>query len=200
MTDDDDSIDLVARFRAGDEQAAEALFHRYVRRLTALAQRRLSDRLARRVDADDIVQSAYRSFFIKARDGGFSIKESGDLWRLLVVITLNKLRRQVERNTAGKRAMNTEQSFRADTSATGLRPEAIASEPSPDEALAVVEEVQRLMEGLTPSQCQMLQLRLQGYTVDEIAAQVNRSERGVRRLLDKIKERLQEHLAESSIL
>ena len=96
--------------------------------------------------------------------------------------------------------MNTEQSFRADTSATSLRPEAIAAEPSPDEALAVVEEVQRLMEGLTPSQCQMLELRLQGHTVDEIAAQVNRSERGVRWLLDKIKERLQEHLAESTLL
>jgi RNA polymerase sigma-70 factor (ECF subfamily) len=197
---DDDSIDLVARYREGDEQAAEALFHRYVGRLTALAQKRLSDRLARRVDADDIVQSAYRSFFIKARDGGFSLKESGDLWRLLVVITLNKLRRQVERNTAGKRAMNTEQSFRADGSGTSLRPEAVAGEPSPDEALAVVEEVQRLMEGLTPSQCQMLELRLQGHTVDEIAAQVNRSERGVRRLLDKIKERLQEHLGESTAL
>ena len=197
---DDNSIDLLARFRTGDEQAAEELFHRYVGRLTALAQKRLSDRLARRVDADDIVQSAYRSFFIHARDGAYSLKESGDLWRLLVVITLNKLRRQVERNTAGKRAMNNEQSSRADTSATSLRPEAVAAEPSPDEALAVVEEVQELMKGLTPSQCQMLQLRLQGHTVDEIAAQVNRSERGVRRLLDKIKDRLQERLADSSIL
>jgi RNA polymerase sigma-70 factor (ECF subfamily) len=195
---DDDSIDLVARFRAGDEQAADELFHKYVGRLTALAQKRLSDRLARRVDADDIVQSAYRSFFIHARDGAYTLKESGDLWRLLVVITLNKLRRQVERNTAGKRAMNNEQSFRADASATSLRPEAVAAEPTPDDALAVVEEVQQLMQGLTPSQCQMLELRLQGYTVDEIAAQVNRSERGVRRLLDKIKERLQERLADST--
>jgi RNA polymerase sigma factor (sigma-70 family) len=195
---DDDTLDLVARFRAGDERAAEELFHRYVHRLTALANKRLSDRLARRVDPDDIVQSAYRSFFIHARDGAYSLKESGDLWRLLVVITLNKLRRQVERHTAGKRAMNHEQSFQADGSMTNMRPEAIAGEPSPDEALAVVEEVQQLMQGLTPTQCQMLELRLQGHTVDEIAAKVNRSERGVRRLLDKIKDRLQERLATST--
>ena len=38
-----------------------------------------------------------------------------------MVITLNKLRRQVERNTAGKRAMNNEQSFRADGSGTLFR-------------------------------------------------------------------------------
>lgn len=196
---DEDSVDLVARYRNGDEQAAEELFRRYVGRLTALAQKRLSDRLARRVDPDDIVQSAYRSFFVHARDGAYSFKESGDLWRLLVVITLNKLRRQVERHSAGKRAMNHEQSFQNDGSTTALRPEAVAGEPSPDEALAVVEEVQQLMQGLTPSQCQMLELRLQGYTVDEIAAQVNRSERGVRRLLDKIKERLNERLAGSTL-
>jgi RNA polymerase sigma-70 factor (ECF subfamily) len=197
---DDDSIRLLERYRQGDQQAADELFRRYVGRLTALAQKRLSSRLARRVDPDDIVQSAYRSFFRGAGDGAFSLQESGDLWRLLVVITLNKLRRQVERHSAGKRAMNTEQSFAGDASMFALRPEAIASEPSPEEALALVEEVEQLMEGLTPIQRQMLELRLQGYTVDEIAQQVNRSERGVRRLLDKIKERLNQLHADSSVI
>jgi RNA polymerase sigma-70 factor (ECF subfamily) len=195
--DEDDALELLARFRQGDQYAADALFHRYVGRLTALAQKRLSERLARRVDADDIVQSAYRSFFLHARDGAYTLQESGDMWRLLVAITLNKLRRQVERNTAGKRAMSHEQHFDADGS-VALRPEAVASDPTPEEALSVVEEVEALMEGLTPIQCQMLELRLQGHTVDEIAEQVNRSERGVRRLLDKVKEKLHQRLADST--
>jgi RNA polymerase sigma-70 factor (ECF subfamily) len=195
---DNDSVELVERFRQGDQRAADELFHRYVGRLTALAHKRLSERLARRVDPDDIVQSAYRSFFVHARDGAYSIQESGDLWKLLAVITLNKLRRQVERNTAGKRAMAHEQSFQVDSSMVGMGPEMVTREPSPDDAVALIEEVEELKRGLTPSQVQMLELRLQGYTVDEIAAQVNRSERGVRRLLDKIKDRLQQRLADST--
>ena len=197
---EDASIDLLARFREGDSQAADALFHRYVGRLTALAQARLSAKLARRIDPEDVVQSAYRSFFLRARDGGYTFEESGDLWRLLVGITLNKLRGQVEHHQAGKRAMGAEQSFAspAEGSLAGLRPEKIAREPSPDEALAVVEEVAELMRGLTPVHARMLEMRLQGYQVEEIAADVNRSERGVRRLLDKIKERLNHRLVEDS--
>jgi RNA polymerase sigma-70 factor (ECF subfamily) len=196
---DEDSVDLLARYRQGDDQAAELLFRRYVGRLTALAQSRLSSRLARRIDPDDVVQSAYRSFFRHARDGAYELEESGDLWKLLVVMTLNKLRGQVEHHQAGKRAMNAEQSIAAgDTSAVNVHAEALASDPSPEEALAVVEEVAELMRDLTPVHCRMLELRLQGYRIEEIAEQVNRSERGVRRLLDKIKERLHQRLAEES--
>ncbi|MGE0607292.1 MAG: RNA polymerase sigma factor [Pirellulales bacterium] len=192
---DKESIDLVARYRGGDEQAADELFKRYVGRLTALARSRLSQKMSRRIDADDVVQSAYRSFFVHARQGSYSLDDSGDLWRLLVVITLNKLRSQVERHSAGKRAINAEQSFAQDNSLVRLRPEAVTREPSPDEALAVVEEVAKLMQGLNPLQCKMVELRLQGYQLEEIAEQVNRSERGVRRLLDKIKDRLNDQMA-----
>ena len=37
----DESGKLVARWRAGDQEAAEELFRRYTRRLIALAQRQL---------------------------------------------------------------------------------------------------------------------------------------------------------------
>jgi RNA polymerase sigma factor (sigma-70 family) len=196
---EEDSVDLLARFRGGDERAAEHLFNRYVGRLTALAQSRLSSKLARRIDADDVVQSAYRSFFRHARAGAFELEESGDLWKLLVVMTLNKLRGQVEHHQAGKRSMSVEQSVTMRQGAVvQFQMEALASEPSPEEALAVVEEVAELMRGLSPVHCRMLELRLQGYRIEEIASEVNRSERGVRRLLDKVKERLHQRLAEQS--
>src|SRR5437764_13076621 len=100
------SADLMTRWRAGDEGAAATLFHRYAERLLALARGRLSGRLARHVDAEDVLQSAYRSFFSGARDGRFVLHRSGDLWRLLVAITLHKLQRQVERHTTAKRALS----------------------------------------------------------------------------------------------
>ena len=65
-----ESAQLVARWQAGDEAAAEALFARYADRLTQLAASRLARRLAARIDPEDVVMSAYRSFFVGARRGG----------------------------------------------------------------------------------------------------------------------------------
>src|SRR5438132_277080 len=46
------SAELLARYRQHDAAAAEALFQRYVERLTQLAPSRLSRKLAARVDAE----------------------------------------------------------------------------------------------------------------------------------------------------
>ena len=44
----------------------------------------------------------------------------------------------------------------------------------------------------------MVELRLLGYQLDEIAQATERSERTVRRVMDKVKERLEEMLAGAS--
>ncbi|MBW3598946.1 MAG: LuxR family transcriptional regulator [Planctomycetes bacterium] len=196
--DSTESLRLVDQYRRGDPDAAGALFARYVGRLTSLAHSRLSSKLARRIDAEDIVQSAYRSFFLRARDGQYTLQQSGDLWRLLAVITMNKLRRKVEHHTAGKRQVDQEQN---DSGADGrqLYHDAITREPSPAETLAVLEEVDLLTRGLTDVQKRMVELRLQGYLIEEIAEEVARSERTVRRVLDKVKLCLEQRLEESSV-
>ena len=63
MNDDENSINLLQRWRDGDEAAATEIFERYVNRLCGLARTQLSQRMQRRVEPEDIVQSAYRSFF-----------------------------------------------------------------------------------------------------------------------------------------
>jgi ECF sigma factor len=45
---DDATINLMARWRAGDQRAAEKLFRRYADRLIALARSRLSAKLSQR--------------------------------------------------------------------------------------------------------------------------------------------------------
>src|SRR5260370_222460 len=66
-------------WRGGDEQAARELFERYADRLVALARRRLGQRMARRVDAEDRVQSVFRPFFARAKGGRFTIPGQGHL-------------------------------------------------------------------------------------------------------------------------
>jgi RNA polymerase sigma factor (sigma-70 family) len=194
----DEVAELLARVRLGDADATEAIFHRYVNRLVAFARTRLSAKLAQRVDPEDVVQSVYRSFFLRAQDGQYTLDHSGDLWRLLATITINKLHKQVEFHTAQKRAMDREQAPPADGSVAGVSPELLAREPSPDEAMAAVEELHHLMQKLTPLQRRMLELYLQGHSVAEVAEAVERSERAVRRLLALVKEQLESRAQELS--
>ena len=57
------------RLRAGDDEAAREVFDRFARRLVGLARRRFDRRLAHRVDPEDVVQSAFKSFFVRHREG-----------------------------------------------------------------------------------------------------------------------------------
>jgi len=185
---DETSVRLLALWRAGDQQAATELFHRYAERLIALAQRRLSARLAARVDADDIIQSAYSSFFIGARDGRFVLQRSGDLWRLLVRITLNKLKHQVEHHTAEKRTISAEQPCAGEDSPLGLPSQLLVREPTPADAVVLAETLEEVLSRLEPARRRMVELRLQGYSLAEIEAETHRSRATIRRVLQRVQE------------
>lgn len=159
------------------------MFRRYVERLTRLARSRLSPRLAARTDPEDVVLSAYRSFFVGARAGRFSIARSGDLWRLLVSIVLHKLYRQVRHHGSAVRSVTAEQRW------SEIAEEYLARdrEPAPDEALALAEELQVVLAKLDPFARRVLELRLQGVDLATIAAETDRSERTVRRALQEIR-------------
>ena len=103
MANTNSSARIFASVCSGEPGAADELFYRYLQRLSLLARSRLSPRLARRFDPEDVVMSAYRSFFIAADTGRFSIEQSGQLWALLTTITLRKLYRSVAHHSAEKR-------------------------------------------------------------------------------------------------
>jgi RNA polymerase sigma factor (sigma-70 family) len=186
------SLVLLERFRSGDDSAAEALFARYFERLTRLARSRLSARLARRTDPEDIVQSVYRSFFVGVREGRFTLGRGGDLWRLLASITRHKLLRQVRHEKADRRSIDLECPLdQLDESGLPGR----ERDPTPDEAIALADELEWVFAELDPFARRVLELRLQGWPVSTIAEETGRAERSVRRGLARIREILAERLA-----
>ncbi len=194
---DDNSVNALQRYREGDPHAAKELHDRYAHRLIALARSRISKKLARRVDPEDIVQSVYRSFFARAEDGRFVFEKSGDLWRLLSSITINKVLRQVQTHRRKKRSIDLEQSVSSDATGWGLPAQVLASEPSPSDALAMIEEMEKVMSELDPLQRRVLEMRLQGHSTEQIATDCSRSERTVRRLLGKIRTNLESRLLDT---
>jgi len=189
---DDSSGNLVEQWRQGDQQAAAALFQRYASRLITLARNRLPAKLSARVDPEDVVQSVYRSFFARARSGRYDLQRGGDLWRLLMTITLHKLYKQIRRYQTEKRDLGRERNCADAEKFAILHAHLQAHEPSPQEAAALAEELGEVMRTLEPAQRRMLELRLLGYNLDEIAADVHCSERTVIRVLQRIKLRLEQ--------
>jgi len=185
------SLSLWRRFQADEPRAAEQLFRRYVARLTALANRRLSPKLAARLGAEDIVQSAYGSFFAAARSGRFAIEASGDLWRLLATMTVRKLRGQVEHHRAQLRSFEREESLDADKA----NEPAADRQPTASELIAAGEQAELLYAQLTPDQACAVQMRLENYTVPEIAAALSCTDRTVRRWLHTAKRLIEAQLS-----
>src|SRR5262249_31781480 len=87
---------VMARLRAGDNEAATRVFNRFANRLIELAQKKLNPKTRRKLDPEDVLQSVFRSFFARQAAGTLKEPESWDnLWGLLVVLTLRKCGRRI---------------------------------------------------------------------------------------------------------
>jgi RNA polymerase sigma-70 factor (ECF subfamily) len=177
---------LLERSRAGDADAAEQLFRRYAQRLTRLAEQHLSRKLAGRMDGEDIVQSVFRTFFRRSAQGEFRLDSSAQLWKLLVKITLLKTQAKGRLHTAQRR------DIRAELADDAWLAAAVAHEPGPEEAALLVDQIERILHGLPPLCSQVLDLRLQGCAVADIAPQLHVSRQTVYRLLGLLQQRLLE--------
>jgi RNA polymerase sigma factor (sigma-70 family) len=126
------------------------------------------------------------------RDGRYDLERGGDLWQLLVTITLHKLHHQVSRATAKKRAVERERSFSTGDGLQGLHTHLATHDPSPVEAVALAELLEQVMHRLDDRERRMVELRLQGYNLEEIAADAHLSRRTVRRTLTEVKQLLEQ--------
>ncbi|MBC8290005.1 MAG: sigma-70 family RNA polymerase sigma factor [Planctomycetes bacterium] len=192
-TSTDSAHTLVERWQSGDQSAAAELYQRYASRLWHLAERQLDDRLKRRVDGEDVVQSAMGSFFARAGKNGYSIADSSELMYLLVRITLNKVRTQAGHHRAQKRDVGVENALAADELA-----ESLAEDPVDSHAAALLEEVEIALRGFEERDVEIVRLTLEGFSATEVAARVECSQSTVRRVMDRLGSRLKKRLSEDS--
>lgn len=184
---------LAEQCELGNEQAFEQVFARYSERLIRIARSRISERLSARIEAEDVVQSVFRSFFGRIREHRFTFNEESDLWRLLVSITLNKLRNKVDWHTAAKRDVAMEQRMNAGSSSMPSAFDLDGETPSPEAVVMFIDLLENFMSQLRDTDRRVLELRLQGLTQEEIASEVGCTERTVRRILERIRTVAGEH-------
>ena len=172
------------RLRHGDEDAAAEVFRRFAQRLIALARNQLDSWIRTRVEPEDVVQSVFRSFFTRVESGQFHLGSWDNLWTILSLITVRKCVNRIEFWQAAKRELQRE----AHTLRNGHPlEEALARDPTPSEAAILSELAEQLMKKVPERDRIILTLHLQGCDIAAISEQIGRTERTVRRTLERIR-------------
>jgi RNA polymerase sigma-70 factor (ECF subfamily) len=182
---------LVEGSRAGDQNAASQLYSRYVKRLTALVKRRCPAALARTVGVEDIVQSVFKTLFQRIGQGYYDVPDGHELWRLLLVIAMNRIRAKATYYHAVKR-----DGGQSDHEATA-RHRIVVQEITRESASDLVKlGLKEILEHLPVENRLIATLRIDGHTVAEVAKITGRSRRTVERILQETRLKLKHFLHE----
>ena len=175
-----------------------AIFERFSRRLIGLARGHLNARLQHKVEPEDVVQSVYKSFFLRYGDGALAAEGWDGLWGLLTTITLRKCADRARFHRAERRDLAREASP-ADGEGGASWREAAGREPTPDQAAVLAETVESLLRPLDSDERTIVELSLQGCSTQEISEQTGRAERSVRRIRESVRKHLQRQQLEEPV-
>jgi RNA polymerase sigma-70 factor (ECF subfamily) len=187
-------VDGLGNEAAGVDNVARAVFERFTRRLIGLARNHLDSQFRHKIDPEDVVQSVFKSFFIRYDEGALAAEGWDGLWGLLACIAVRKCADRVRYHRAECRDLARE--AQASTGAEEPWRDAVGREPTPDEAMVLAEAVEDLLRGLDGDERRIVELSLQGYETAEISETLGRAERSVRRVRERVRRRLEQLQAE----
>ena len=172
--------------KRGDTEAAQKIWERYFARLVGLARKRLQGAPLGGADEEDVALSAFDSFCRNAERGRFpDLFDRDGLWRLLVTLTTRKAAHLVRDECRQKRGGGT-----AVTSNDEDLELLLSREPTPAFAAEMAEEYRRLLGLLGDRDLESVALwKMEGHTVEEIAARLGYAPRSIKRKLQLIRPR-----------
>jgi RNA polymerase sigma-70 factor (ECF subfamily) len=176
--------DLIRRVRNGDAEAAALLVRHYgpaVRRVVRI--RLVGHRLRQVLDSMDIYQSVLGSFFVRAALGQYDLQTPEHLLKLLTTMVRNKVISQDRHEQALGRRPGHGEVVEWD----GQEP--AARDPSPSQQAAVRELFQKFCAQLSAEERQLMDLRAQGKSWEEIAAELGGTPDAHRMRLGRIADR-----------
>ncbi len=197
----DTDDDVTVWFRAletGDQAAAFKLWDYCYPRLLRYARAKLPENLRKALDEEDVALSALKSLCAGAQEGSLqTVQNRTELWKLLTCITARKAHGYVKHETRQKRGggkIRGESIFLSGgergedaASSEGLAQERDSSLP-PDMLVEIAEDCQAMLDALGDEMLQTIALlRIEGYSVQEIADRLGCAKRSVERRLQLIR-------------
>lgn len=167
MSEDADFVDLVCRIRAGDEVAATELVRRFEPLIRREVRMRIGDRrLNRAFDSLDVSQSVLACFFSRAASGEYELNQPDQLARLLLTMARNRV---ISRTRSERRLVRDVRRLAVDPA---LLEQVMDPRPSPSQIVARKDELDALRSWLTKEEWQIFELRVSGFSWEEVAAQL----------------------------
>lgn len=188
------SINTNAGLAKSRDSFANEIFRTYSHRLLQLAMEHLAAEVQYKISPEDVVQSALKSFFRRTEKYSTSQLETDTLWGLLSIITIRKCRKWEAFFRCSKRDVRREELALNDSSTPRSE---IPIEPRGSDAMIATELIDLLLRQFTMRQQEMVLLRIQGLSVDQIALECQSSKRTVARTISKAKSILAGLLFES---
>jgi RNA polymerase sigma-70 factor (ECF subfamily) len=160
-----ETVRLLERARAGDQDALNALFARHRERLRRMVEMRLDWRLQARIDASDVIQEAHLEVTTRLGEYLRAPRLPFFLWlRLVVGERLTKLHRQhlgAQMRAAGREVSLYREAL-PEASSAALAAQLLGKHTSPTQAAVRAERMLRLQEALNtldPVDREVLSLR-----------------------------------------
>ena len=193
MPNEPDISDLIARAKAGDETAIREFLTRFEPEVRIMVRGRLPRMLRTQFDSMDFVQAVWQSFFADLRSSSSRQFENVHHLRgFLAGVARNKVYEEHRRLTRTKKhALAREQSLYVRRGSREVELALISPEPTPSQAVQASDRLAQLVARCSPLEAQVITLRRQEMTFDEIARRTGISERSVRRIIDEARERME---------
>jgi RNA polymerase sigma-70 factor (ECF subfamily) len=180
--------DLIQRVRGGDEDAATEIVQRYESTIRMAIRVRLDQSdLRRLLDSMDICQSVLANFFVRAASGQFELETPEQLVKLLVTMARNKLINHANQQRAARRDYRRREGSPEDKQVAGAG-------PSPSRVATYRELLDVVRSRLSEEERQLADLRGQGLSWAEIAAQLGENADALRFRLNRALDRVAQDL------
>jgi RNA polymerase sigma-70 factor (ECF subfamily) len=192
MPEDAEFTGLMARAKAGDPDAIREFLGHYDREVRMMVRARLPRRLRPRFDSADFVQAVWQSFFSDLPRVLPDFQSPRHLRRFLYGVVRNKVYEQHRRLTqTDKHDLMREEPLYIRRGGREVPREVASPDPSPSQAAQARDRLAQLTAGCSPREVEVLTLRHQGLTHEEIAERTGVNERTVRRTIESARARLE---------
>ncbi len=165
------------------DDAAASLFKRYASRLIALSAAKMSNKLKQLESPEDIMQSAFGTFFKHVKNGQFELRDWESLWGLLAQIAARRIIKKEKHYRAEKRGKGQDQPLDEGAPVPDR-------EPSPEEIAIAIELREQFLNEL-PERYRAIAVQiLEGDTHEIIAQSLSTSISTVERVHRRARETL----------
>jgi len=183
--------DLLKAMQRGEDRAFDTFFQAYYDQLVRYAKKRVGNFPLRTFDEEDLALSAMRSLFDGIGENRYDVQSGVDLWKILVSITNFKWLNLREKMGAQKRGGG---SVRGDSiwvqagENNLLHEQQDMKQALPDICVELLETTDMLFRQLKDDDMRKIaRLLLEGYRIDDIAAELDCVRRTIERKIAQIR-------------